>query len=208
MRTRAEIKQYAKQNFSKAWGSNVGAYILFMLLTITISSVTFGIGAIILAPPLMVGYAFFCSKTYAGGSPQVGDMFSNAFTNFGRKLGGMLWMQLFVFLWTLLFIIPGIIKSIAYSMTPYILANENVSACDALKISMRMTSGYKGQIFLMWLSFIGWQFLNALTLGILMILYSGPYMEITFAGMYYDLRQTALDKGKVTLNQLNGTERA
>jgi uncharacterized membrane protein len=88
-------------------------------------------------------------------------------------------------------------------MTPYILAeSKNVKATDALKLSMRMTQGYKGEIFVMCLSFIGWAILSAITCGLLQFLYTGPYMELSFAGLYNELRQNAVQKGVVTEAEL------
>ena len=88
-------------------------------------------------------------------------------------------------------------------MTPYILAHcPNVSATDALKLSMRMTNGHKGELFVMHLSFIGWMLLGALTLGILVIVHVGPYMGTTTAGYYIELRDEALAKGIIRPEEL------
>jgi uncharacterized membrane protein len=115
----------------------------------------------------------------------------------------MLWMGLFTMLWTLLFIIPGIIKALAYFMTPYILAEcPDVTATDALKLSMRMTAGHKGKVFVMGLSFIGWGLLTALTFGILGIFYTGPYYYTSFAGLYHELKEEALKNGVVSPAEL------
>ena len=130
-------------------------------------------------------------------------MFGVGFRDYGRNLGGILWMELFTFLWSLLFIIPGIIKALAYFMTPYILAeSKNVPATEALKLSMRMTNGYKGEIFVMGLSFIGWGILTALTGGLLALFYTGPYFGTSFAGLYEELKRNALEKGIITAEEL------
>ena len=112
----------------------------------------------------------------------VGLLFSGLKVNFWRKVGGMLWMALFVFLWSLLFTIPGIIKGLAYFAAPYILATcPDVKAREALKLSMRITKGHKGKIFVLGLSFIGWMLLGSLTFGILTIggLNPGEYRRLT-----------------------------
>ena len=133
--------------------------------------------------------------------------FSEAFQNYPRKLGGSLWMGLFVFLWGLLLVIPGIIKAISYSMTQYILADcPNVKAKDALKLSMRMMQGHKWEAFVLGLSFIGWIILSLLTLGILSTFYVGPYMDSTFAAYYLEIRDEALRTGAVTREQLDGEQ--
>ena len=152
---------------------------------------------------MIVGFYSFSLKIYRGQTADIGGMFSEGFTNYWRNVGGVLWMYLFTFLWTLLFIVPGIIKALAYFMTPYILADsKNVSPTQALKLSMRMTQGHKGKIFVMGLSFIGWAILTGLTCGILGIFYTGPYMETSFAGMYDELKKNALEKGVVTEQEI------
>jgi uncharacterized membrane protein len=201
MKLRPEIKLQAKTNFRGQYGISIGAYILFMLITGAVSC-TF-VGTLLLVPPLLVGYASFCIRVYKGEQGDIGDMFRVGFNDYGRNLGGVLWMWLFTSLWTLLFIIPGIIKYFSYFMTPYILADsKKVSATDALKLSMRMTKGYKGMIFVTYLSFIGWLILSGLTCGILQILYVGPYMETSLAGLYVELKNNALAKGVVTTAEL------
>ncbi len=196
MFNRMEIKQRAKATFLNDYGISIGAYVLYVLIAAAASSITWGLGALLIAPPLMVGYSSFVLRIYKGENGDIGDMFANGFSNYGRNLGGMLWMELFVFLWSLLFMIPGIIKALAYSMTPFILADcPNVRATDAIKLSMRMTHGHKGGIFVMCLSFIGWWILSGLTFGILQILFVGPYTSTSFAGLYVDLKARALSSG-------------
>lgn len=159
--------------------------------------------SVFLLPPLWVGYSSFNVRIYRGEAASISDMFSTGFSNYWRKVGGILWMQLFIFLWSLLLVIPGIIKSLAYFMTPYILAeSENVTATQALKLSMRMTDGYKGEIFVMQLSFIGWYLLSMLTLGLLGMLYVSPYMYGSLAGMYEELKQNAIESGTVAAEEL------
>jgi uncharacterized membrane protein len=153
--------------------------------------------------PLAVGYSVFTLRVYRGEATDVGDMFRTGFSNYWRHVGGMLWMGLFTVLWTLLAIIPGIIKALAYFMTPYILAEcPDVTATDALKLSMRMTKGHKGKVFVMGLSFIGWGLLTALTFGILGIFYTGPYYYTSFAGLYHELKEEALKNGVVSPAEL------
>jgi uncharacterized membrane protein len=201
MKLRAEIKAQAKNNFMSQYGISIGAGLLYMILMGALGW-TF-IGTLLLVPPLIVGYSSFTIRIYRGQQGDIGDMFSTGFNDYGRNLGGVLWMYLFIWLWTLLFIIPGIIKALAYFMTPYILADsKNVSATDALKLSMRMTQGYKGEIFVMGLSFIGWAILTAITCGILGIFFTGPYFGTSFAGLYHELKANALAKGIVTPEEL------
>ena len=92
-----------------------------------------------------------------------------------------------IFLWTLLFIIPGIIKAYSYAMVPYILAeNPNLSTKEALDLSKKMMYGNKGRLFCLQISFIGWMILCALTLGIGYI-FLAPYQKASEAYFYKDI---------------------
>ena len=216
-----------------------------------------GILILLLSGPLGSGLDYFNIMNILGRDDlvTVGTPFRSAFTRFGRKLGGYLWMKLFLFLWGLiaaaiiyiimfvflfvfifsamrsgaplddipvdtlitLFVliylglflgsIPRYIKTFSYAMTTYILADcPNVKAQDALKLSTRIMKGHKWQLFVFGLSFLGWQLLSALTLGLLDIFYVGPYMNSAFATYYLEVREEALRSGVITMGQLEGTE--
>ena len=147
---------------------------------------------------LQVGTSGWFMCFARGESPSVGTMFG-AFKFYGRAMTTMLLKDVYITLWSLLFIIPGIIKSYAYSMVPYILCdNPNLSASQAIALSERMTDGYKGELFVMNLSFLGWNLLNALTLGILGIFYTNPYMHTAYAGAYLHLKQLNIQSGRLS----------
>jgi len=89
----------------------------------------------------------------------------------------------------LITLIPAIIKSISYSMTPFILSDyPGVHTREALKLSMRMMGGHKKELFKFTLSFFGWFVLSILTLGVLYVVYVGPYYHIALAGFYEEVR--------------------
>lgn len=95
---------------------------------------------------------------------------------------------LYIFLWSLLLIVPGIIKSFAYSMTFYVLAEHpEMSGSDAIKESTRIMKGNKMKLFLLMLSFIGWILLSAITFGIALI-YVAPYMSLTMTNFYNEIK--------------------
>lgn len=115
----------------------------------------------------------------------------------------MLWRAFLNFLWYLLLIIPGIVKSYAYRMVPYILAdNPNIGYKRAVELSTKMTDGEKFEIFVLDLSFLGWYILGmlALLVGTLFVM---PYVNATNAELYLVLRQNALDGGKCSYEELN-----
>ena len=189
MKSRIEIKAKARANFKQQQGIAILAFVLYSVISGVLSGATVGLAALLLMPPLTVGYAYFSLRVYRGETCEIADMLSTGFRDYVKSLVGILWMYLFTFLWTLLFIVPGIIKSIAYSMTPYILAErDDVSAQDAIKVSMDLTYGHKMDIFVMGLSFIGWWLLTGLTFGILAIFFTGPYTATSFAGLYEELK--------------------
>lgn len=97
--------------------------------------------------------------------------------------------SLFIFLWSLLLIIPGIYKAYEYRMIPYLLADDPTMTKDrAFSESKRMMDGQKWNAFVLDLSFLGWNILSALTMGILGVFYVGPYQAQTNAALYEKLR--------------------
>ncbi len=113
-------------------------------------------------------------------------------------------MELKLFLWSLLFIIPGIVKSYEYYMIPYILSeNPNIPMDRAFELSRRMTQGEKWRIFVMELSFIGWYLLSAFTCG-LGIYFLMPYLEASRAELYEVMREKAHGLGFSDFNELPG----
>jgi uncharacterized membrane protein len=114
----------------------------------------------------------------------------------------MLLRSIYLILWTLLLIIPGIIKFYAYRMVPYILAdNPDMKAGRAIKLSKEMTDGEKFDIFVLDLSFFGWFILGILLLGI-GILFVQPYYDSTNAELYLKLREKALENNLTTNQEL------
>ena len=123
--------------------------------------------------------------------------------NFRGIIGTMLLKGIYTFLWSLLLIIPGLVKSYAYRMVPYILAdNPKLGADNAITLSRRMMDGSKADLFVLELSFIGWYLLGILALGV-GILFVYPYYNATEAQLYLVLRKRALDLGYCTYEDLN-----
>lgn len=115
----------------------------------------------------------------------------------------MIYRDVLIFLWSLLLIIPGIIKGYAYRMVPYILAdNPNIGYKRAVELSNAMTMGQKWEIWVLDLSFIGWYILGAIALGV-GILFVNPYSYATSAELYLKLREEALSKGLCSYEELN-----
>lgn len=109
--------------------------------------------------------------------------------NYGTVVLTQFLKELFIALWTLLFIIPGVIKAYEYYMVPYLLADyPDITRQEAFAMSKEMMNGNKMNMFVLELSFIGWFILGALTLGILNVLFVDPYVESAKAEAYLALK--------------------
>ena len=187
---RAELKAKAKEQIK----GKIGILLVISLVIAALSAlVTLVVGLIpyvgkVIAP-LVVAPAFSLSLVRvmlgitAGIEPKVGDTFCG-FDDYWSALKLHLLSGLYIFLWSLLLVIPGIIKTYAYSMSVYILAeNKGKSARECIKESVAMTMGYKVDLFVLGLSFIGWGLLSCITFGIALI-WVMPYMQATYANAY------------------------
>lgn len=123
--------------------------------------------------------------------------------NYSGIIGTMLLRDVYNLLWSLLFVIPGIIKAYSYRMVPFILAdNPNIGADKAITLSRKMMDGNKFETFVLDLSFIGWYLLGLLALVIGMF-FVNPYVFATEAHLYLALRKNATDNGFCTYEDLN-----
>lgn len=139
--------------------------------------------------PLGLGVSNAFRKLLVNGENQLlRNSFSIAFSNYWHKVWGLLLMYIFLFLWTLLLIIPGIIKAFSYAMTPYILEeNPELGASEAIDRSRMMMRGHKFDLFWLYLSFIGWGLLCLLTAGI-GFLWLFPYVQASIAAFYEEVK--------------------
>ena len=165
-------------------------YIMFRTLFSILASVG-EIAAFILTAAVTYGICRYLLSFVRGGSPALNDTFSGITRGggtFGRSILLLLLKNIFTFLWSLLFVIPGIIAAYRYSMAFYIMAdNDNIGAMDALRQSKEMMIGHKWELFKLHLSFIGWIILCCLTCGIGFIFLS-PYINTAQANFYEYLR--------------------
>ena len=161
---------------------------------------------IFVSNPLTVGYnQYFIKQHY--GDVNFGHLFSG-FTGgkYMARVKVMFFKSLFEFLWGLLFVIPGIIKSYSYFLIPYILAdNPDIGKDRAFEISMKTMDGEKWDLFVLQLSFIGWYLLGILCCCI-GIYFVNPYAMATYSEFYLVMRQKAIDKGIATPEEFNLTE--
>lgn len=140
----------------------------------------------ILGGTVRLGYCKYLLKLNDGEEGELKDLFSQ-FHRFGDGFVLSLLTAIYVFLWSLLFIIPGFIASYKYAMAPFILAeNPGMKPKEAITASKEMMDGHKGELFVLGLSFIGWSLLSLLTLGI-GNLWLNPYINASYAAFYRNL---------------------
>jgi uncharacterized membrane protein len=153
-----------------------------------------GLVLFILALPLTWGFQTLFLGAVRGGEATAKDMFEGYNKElFSRVLTTTLLYYVYVFLWSLLLLIPGCIKSYSYAMTPYILKdNPEMKNNAAIEESMRMMDGHKLERFLLDLSFIGWAILSILTccIGFLWLV---PYMNMAHVNFYEDLKKASVE---------------
>jgi uncharacterized membrane protein len=138
--------------------------------------------------PLEVGCDRFFARNLYEPVP-VGNIGFAFDSNYGGIVKTMFLRDLYTFLWSLLLIIPGIVKRYEYLMVPYLLAEDRwLTTEQAFAESKQMMDGQKWNAFVLDLSFIGWEILSAMTLGILGIFYVNPYVNMTNAALYDTLR--------------------
>lgn len=177
---------------------------IFIVITIIIVIVVI-LSSILVSNVVNVGHKRYYLENREHKTP-----ISKLFYSFGNgRYAHTVWImfckELYIFGWTLLFIIPGIIKGFSYMMIPYILAeNPEISHDRAFEISKEMMNGHKWDAFVLELSFIGWRILTTITFGIVGIFWTGPYMDATYAEFYTALKAEAFQKGITNSMELPG----
>lgn len=152
---------------------------------------------------LTVGWKRYMMESRLGNSP-FDTLFSGFHIGYMNSVKVMVWYGVQVFLYTLLLVVPGIIKSYEYCLVPYLLAeNPYLEPRRALELSKLMTDGEKWNIFVLQLSFIGWFILGSLAFG-LGNLFVTPYYEAAFAELYAALRAKAFSLGYTDEHELGG----
>jgi len=183
------------------WGLSIAAGVVSALLWPLLSVIGNLVVVILFSQILLCGEHFAALMLYRKQHIETNALFSG-FKNYGHTLGGMLWWNLWVSLWSIIPVMD-VIKMYSYSMTPFILMDHpELTARQALKKSIQMTEGRKMDLFVLDLSFIGWQLLNILTLGILGIFYVMPYYMTAWAGYYAEIE--AATSGGHNLEQHTG----
>ncbi|MFY9175469.1 MAG: DUF975 family protein [Peptococcia bacterium] len=192
--SRAELKRNALDSLKGNWGIAVAVTLIYLVIcsVIGVIPVIGWIAAIICTPALVLGLQIFFLKMARNQDPEVQDLFAG-FSSFGKAFCLYFVMYIFILLWTLLFIIPGIIASFRYSMAFFILAdNPEIGVLEAIRQSKEMMVGHKWRLFVLGLSFLGWAILATLTFGI-GYLWLCPYMITTISNFYRTIKGEPLE---------------
>lgn len=198
MKKNGEYKDLALKSLSGKWGFAVIVTLIYMAIgdapsvgiNLIYSTQLGGLWTIVILP-LIWGFFVVWLGLARGEKVDYGTMF-DGFKDYMRIFLTTLLTTIYAVLWTLLLIVPGVIKSYSYSMTSYILKdNPDLKYDGAINESMRMMQGHKMEMFLLDLSFIGWYILCILTFGI-GFLFLIPYWYTARAHFYEDLKELSV----------------
>jgi uncharacterized membrane protein len=187
MKENAELRAMARGQLKGTWIATVGIVLVYYIM-LGISSMVLIMGLLVLGGPLTLGYMGYFLKKSRGETVKIENLF-DGFKQFGSSFILCLLLGIFITLWSCLLIIPGIVKSFSYSMAFYILKdNPNIGAIEAITQSRKMMVGYKGKLFCLYLSFVGWSLLCCLSFGI-GFLWLVPYINMSRANFYEELKK-------------------
>lgn len=193
-------KEEAKRLLKGNWLMGFAVVLIYSLISGLVSSVTAGIGVFILSVSLFIAVNNVFISAYNGKGYELQHMVKGYDKGIGNRIALSALKSIYIFLWSLLFIIPGIVKSYSYALAEYISReNPEKTATECLDESRQIMEGHKMDLFLFDLSFIGWELLTALTCGILSI-YVLPYM--------YQARIIFIDKNLYKLNEIEDEVKA
>lgn len=207
MKTIKELKEESLGVLEGKWSKIVSVFFVYSIimialgsignpesknLSIVIISAIASIISLIVNPALLFGFNMYALKFSRNQEVEFNSFF-DGFKYFRKAFNTYYLRSIYTFLWSLLLIVPGIVKSITYSQTLFILSdNPSISAEQAITRSMEMMNGYKWKYFQLQLSFIGWAVLSILTLGI-GFLWLAPYVYVSNAKFYEDLKSKQSD---------------
>lgn len=187
---RVALKDQAKQQIK----GNIGVLFVITLIVAAVSGLANLIPVVgtvamvfVITPAFSIATVIIYLKLTQGVKPEIAELFAH-FNKFWGAFKVTFFVGLFAGLWSLLFIIPGIVKAFSYSMAMYILAeNPEIGALEAINRSKAMMNGHKMELFVLELSFIGWHLLGAITFGIAYV-WVIPYISATTANFYNSIK--------------------
>lgn len=194
MQANKEIQAQARAVLKANLGLAIGGLIIYMVIMLVLGAIpAIGwLGYVVLGGPLTVGISLFYLKMNRGQKVDIPIIFEGIKNNLVNNMVAYILMMVFIILWSLLLIVPGIIAAFRYAMTFYILAeNPQMSGYDALQKSKAMMMGRKGKLFCLYFRFFFWILLGCITFGLAFI-YVGPYMYLAATRFYEDIKDAPL----------------
>lgn len=187
MKTNAEYRAEAKQALSGNWGMAIIITLVYGLLVNAVNVTV--IGGILLEGALFVGYAYTLLMCNRRGVFDINDLFQGfRVPNFASTIGLGVKKALLILAWSLLFVVPGIVKTFSYSMAEYIMADHpEMTGIEAITASKNLMNGKKGKLFGLYFSFIGWILLSCITCGI-GFFWVGPWMSMATTKFYESIK--------------------
>ena len=188
-----ELMKMARESLKDKWGIAIATFLIYALIIGIVqgSAETYpfiNLILLLISGPLSLGITKFTINISRNQEARIEQLFEG-FSNFGTSTGAYLLTVLFTLLWTLLLIIPGIIAALSYSMTFYIIADDDsIGAMDAIDKSKKMMYGHKWKYFRLLLRIFGLSLLCILTLGI-GFLWLLPYAQVSTAKFYEDIKE-------------------
>ena len=181
-----DFRKNAMDALKGKWGRFALIYLIYTLIT-TVCSYALSAASLIIAGPFAVGIAMIALKVLSNEEFEIINLF-DGFKKFTNTLLLGLLNTIYTFLWSLLFVIPGIVKGLSYSMSYFIIAeNPNMTQNEARLESMRIMQGNKWRLFCLQFSFIGWYILSSFTAGILLF-WVVPYVQTATAAFYEEIK--------------------
>ena len=190
MKRAKELRASAWEKKKGRWGMLALVFFIYSLIMAACAALSYvvvgAVAVLLLSGPLMLGFTMVCLAVSRRQGASLSKLFEG-FSRFGDSLVLFLLMDIFIFLWSLLLVIPGIIKMYSYSMSWFVLHDRpDLTGNEARKRSMYLMKGHKWRLFCLDFSFIGWYLLSALTLGILAF-WVTPYHMTARAEFYQEL---------------------
>ncbi|MFP4662323.1 MAG: DUF975 family protein [Halanaerobiales bacterium] len=190
MKSNYELRKIAREKLRSKWGAGALLIVIFTALT-SIAGLLFFPFSFIVSPiisgPLMLGFVGCFLFLIRKNTFRYEKLF-DGFSNFKSAFFTFILSSIYIFLWSLLFVVPGIIAAYRYSMAFYILYdNPELSGSEAIKASKEMMRGHKGKLFMLHFSFIGWAILCFFTfyIGFFWLM---PYIQTSIACFYQNLK--------------------
>jgi len=196
--TNSEIRAKARMKLAGNWATAIGITLLLAVIANAAGGSAYifpfigGVFSLFINSAVYMGTIIFCLNLLETNKAVFMDGFKG-FEYILKATGAVALTSMFIFLWSLLLVIPGIIKSYSYSQTLYILAeNPDMKIMDAIYESRRMMNGAKGKLFILHLSFIGWFLLSVITFGV-GFLWLIPYFSVSMAAFYLYIKDNFED---------------